>query len=56
MKKIILAMVFMVVIVAFVMAGGGADTGKTFVLKYNQLEPEEHPQGVTETKFAEKVE
>jgi tripartite ATP-independent transporter DctP family solute receptor len=56
MKKIILAMVFMAVIVAFVMAGGGADGGKTFVLKYNQLEPKEHPQGVTETKFAEKIE
>jgi len=56
MKKIILGMVFMVVIVAFVMAGGGTDGAKTFVLKYNQLEPEAHPQGVTETAFAKKVE
>jgi len=56
MKKIILAMVFMVVIAAFVMAGGGTEEAKSFVLKYNQLEPAEHPQGVTETKFAEKIE
>jgi tripartite ATP-independent transporter DctP family solute receptor len=26
------------------------------VLKYNQLEPQEHPQGVTETVFAKKIE
>jgi len=59
MKKIIMAMVFMAVIVAFAMAGGKGEKpeeAKSFVLKYNQLEPEEHPQGVTETKFAEKIE
>ena len=56
MRKIILAMVFMVVVAAFVMAGGGTEEAKSFVLKYNQLEPEEHPQGVTETAFAEKIE
>ena len=57
MKKIIMAMVFMVVIAALAMASG-TDEGevKSFVLKYNQLENEEHPQGVTETKFAEKIE
>jgi tripartite ATP-independent transporter DctP family solute receptor len=54
MKKIILAMVFMVVIVALAMAGGEPE--KTFVLKYNQLENEEHPQGITETAFAKKIE
>jgi tripartite ATP-independent transporter DctP family solute receptor len=56
MKKIIMAMVFMVVIAAFAMASGDTEEAKSFVLKYNQLEPEEHPQGVTETKFAEKIE
>lgn len=56
MKKIIMAMVFMVVIAAFAMASGDTEEVKSFVLKYNQLEPEEHPQGVTETKFAEKIE
>jgi tripartite ATP-independent transporter DctP family solute receptor len=59
MKKIILLMVFLVVIVALAMAGGKGEKmeeAKSFVLKYNQLEPEEHPQGVTETKFAEKIE
>jgi len=59
MKKIIMAMVFMFVIVALAMAGGKGEKpeeAKSFVLKYNQLEPEEHPQGVTETKFAEKIE
>ncbi|UCF99539.1 MAG: DctP family TRAP transporter solute-binding subunit [Spirochaetaceae bacterium] len=56
MKKIIMGMVFMVVVAALVMAGGAAGKGESFVLKYNQLENEEHPQGVTETKFAEKIE
>ena len=59
MKKIIMAMVFMAVIVAFAMAGGTGETtveAKSFVLTYNQLEPEEHPQGITETAFAEKIE
>jgi len=48
----------MVVIVSFVMAGGqGEQTGEAqkVTLVYSQLEPEEHPQGVTMLKFAEKV-
>jgi tripartite ATP-independent transporter DctP family solute receptor len=59
MKKIIVAVIFTVVIAALAMAGGQgakAEEAKSFVLKYNQLEPEEHPQGVTETTFAEKIE
>jgi tripartite ATP-independent transporter DctP family solute receptor len=58
MKKVLWAMVFMVVIVSFAMAGGQSETteqAKSFVLSYNQLENETHPQGITETKFAEKI-
>lgn len=36
--------------------GGAADGPKTFKLTYNQLEPAEHPQGVTQAKFKEKIE
>jgi TRAP-type transport system periplasmic protein len=59
MKKVVLAMVMMLVIVALAMAGAQGESAgetKTFVLQYNQLEPEEHPQGITETAFAEKIE
>lgn len=55
-------MLFLAVIVSFVLAGGQGEKegeaggAKTFVLTYNQLEPIEHPQGVTMVKFAEKVE
>jgi TRAP-type transport system periplasmic protein len=59
MKKILMVMVLFAVIITFAMAGGQgekAGEAKTFVLKYNQLEPEEHPQGVTQSKFAEKIE
>lgn len=58
MKKIILAMVFLAVIAVFAMASGASESpvaAKSFVLKYNQLEPPEHPQGITQLKFAEKV-
>jgi len=54
MKTIILAMVCMVFIVAEATAQG--TQAKSWVLKYNQLEPPEHPQGVTETVFAKKIE
>jgi tripartite ATP-independent transporter DctP family solute receptor len=59
MKKILLVMVCLVGIVSAATAGGQAEeTGgaKTWVLKYNQLEPPEHPQGVTQAKFKEKIE
>ena len=56
MKKVVLAMVLMVVIVAFAMATSEIEEAESFVLTYNQLEPEAHPQGITETAFAEKVE
>ena len=56
MRKIITAMVIMVIIAGLAMVSGCKPKAKSFVLKYNQLEPQEHPQGVTETKFAEKIE
>ena len=59
MKKVVWATVFMVFVVCLAMAGGqGEPTGqaKSWVLKYNQLENETHPQGITETKFKEKIE
>lgn len=60
MKKILLALVFMVVIASLAMAGAQGEkagaAAKSFVLKYNQLEPPEHPQGITQAKFKEKVE
>ena len=57
MKKILMATVCMVVIASFAMATGqGEKTAKTWVLKYNQLEPPEHPQGVTQSTFAKKIE
>jgi tripartite ATP-independent transporter DctP family solute receptor len=58
MKKVLLAVVVMLVIASVAMAGGKGEApteAKTFVLKYNQLEPPEHPQGITETAFAEKI-
>ncbi|WP_319477907.1 DctP family TRAP transporter solute-binding subunit [Marispirochaeta aestuarii] len=57
MKKILHMMIFLVVIAGIAIAGGQDEgTSESFVLTYNQLEPEEHPQGVTMLKFAEKVE
>jgi len=59
MKKILLAVIFMVAVVSLATATGQsekADAAKTWVLKYNQLEPPEHPQGVTQSKFKEKIE
>jgi tripartite ATP-independent transporter DctP family solute receptor len=57
MKRIIMLMIFLVAITALVMVGcAKKEEAQTFVLKYNQLEPEDHPQGVTETAFALKVE
>jgi TRAP-type transport system periplasmic protein len=59
MKKILLTMLFLTVVAALAMAGGEVEEtkdAKTFVLTYNQLEPEAHPQGVTQARFAEKIE
>ncbi len=57
MKKILHMMIFLVVIAGIAIAGGQDEAkSERFVLSYNQLEPEEHPQGVTMLKFAEKVE
>ena len=53
-KIMILAMVCIVFIGAE--ATGQGTQAKSWVLKYNQLEPPEHPQGVTETAFAKKIE
>ena len=58
MKKILFAIGFMIVVVSLAMAGGQQEAGgeaKDIVLVYNQLEPPEHPQGVTQAKFAEKL-
>jgi tripartite ATP-independent transporter DctP family solute receptor len=58
MKRILLAMVCLVVVASFAMAtgqSGGAAEEKSWVLKYNQLEPPVHPQGVTQTVFANKI-
>ena len=57
MKKIVLTVALVVVIAAFAMASPKAEpaAAKTFVLQYNQLEPEAHPQGITETAFAQKI-
>lgn len=59
MKKILLTLVFLTVFITIAMAAGqeeAAGEAKNFVLTYNQLEPVEHPQGVTQAKFAEKIE
>ena len=57
MKKSLLTLGFLLVIVAMAAAGGQAEnTGdENVVLVYNQLEPPEHPQGVTQSVFAEKL-
>jgi tripartite ATP-independent transporter DctP family solute receptor len=49
----------MLVVASFAMAegqSGAATEAKSWVLKYNQLEPPVHPQGVTQTAFAQKIE
>jgi tripartite ATP-independent transporter DctP family solute receptor len=58
MKRLLLVVLGMVVVASFAMANGqsGATEAKSWVLKYNQLENQEHPQGVTETEFAKKIE
>jgi tripartite ATP-independent transporter DctP family solute receptor len=56
MKRILFVMICMVVLVSFAVAEGQKEAAKTWVLKYNQLEPPVHPQGVTQTAFAQKVE
>ncbi|MBU8913648.1 MAG: TRAP transporter substrate-binding protein DctP [Spirochaetales bacterium] len=55
MKKVVLAMVLMVAIVAFAVATSEVEESESFVLTYNQLEPEEHPQGITQVAFGEKI-
>jgi TRAP-type transport system periplasmic protein len=59
MKRILLALLAMVVVASFAMAEGQtgvAGEAKSWVLKYNQLEAPTHPQGVTQAAFAQKVE
>jgi tripartite ATP-independent transporter DctP family solute receptor len=53
MKKLIVSIFIILMMMMVLIAAGEA---KNFVLDYNQLEPEEHPQGVTLTKFKEKIE
>ena len=58
MKKILIAVVLVLLVGTFVWAEGTQEaTGpKTFKLTYNQLNPEDQPQGITETKFKQKIE
>ena len=59
MKRILVAMFAMLVVASFAMAegqSGAATEAKSWVLKYNQLEPPVHPQGVTQTAFKAKIE
>ncbi len=53
-KALILAMVCTVFIVAE--ASGQGAQPKSWVLKYNQLEPPQHPQGITQSAFKQKIE
>lgn len=53
MKKLLVVLVLILVCGAFVSAEGEAEG---FTLNYNQLEAPEHPQGVTQAKFKQKVE
>ena len=53
MKKLIVSILIFCMMMMVLIASVDA---KNFVLNYNQLEPEEHPQGVTLTKFKEKIE
>ncbi len=56
MKRIVFAVVCMFAIASLTMVSAQAQQAKSWVMKYNQLEPPEHPQGVTQTKFAQKIE
>ena len=59
MKKIFLVVALLAVIPLLTFADGQGEKGgeaKSWVLKYNQLEPPEHPQGITQAKFKEKIE
>jgi len=60
MRKFVIVIAMIAIVGAFAMASGtpqaGSGEAQTFVLQYNQLENEEHPQGITETAFAKKVE
>jgi tripartite ATP-independent transporter DctP family solute receptor len=54
MRKI--ALVFLIVVVTLGLATCARKEAKNWVLSYNQLENQEHPQGITETAFAKKIE
>lgn len=57
MKKAKLVVLLLVVTVAFVIAGGQEEKkAQSFELTYNQLEPPTQPQGITQSKFKEKIE
>lgn len=53
MKKLLVVLVLILVCGAFVWAEAESEG---FNLNYNQLEPPEHPQGVTQAKFKQKIE
>jgi TRAP-type transport system periplasmic protein len=57
MKKLIVSMfIVLLMMMAIIVSAQQTVEAKKFVLDYNQLEPEDHPQGVTLTKFKEKIE
>jgi len=58
MKKLIFTLIIILLMMITVPIAFAQQTGevKSFVLDYNQLEPPEHPQGVTLTRFKEKIE
>jgi TRAP-type transport system periplasmic protein len=55
MKRIGMAAMCVAILAFVAVAGLQAQQAKNWTLKYNCLEVPEHPQGVTETKFAEKI-
>jgi TRAP-type transport system periplasmic protein len=56
MKKLVVMACLITMVMMIIVPTSFAQQAKSFVLSYNQLEPEEHPQGVTLTKFKEKIE
>ncbi|KUK85904.1 MAG: Tripartite ATP-independent periplasmic transporter solute receptor, DctP family [candidate division TA06 bacterium 34_109] len=59
MKKLIVSMMIILIMITLIVPLAYAQQtgeGKSFVLDYNQLENQEHPQGITLTRFKEKIE
>jgi len=54
MKRIVLTIGLLLIIATLAMAGG-PQGGENVVIKYNILENDQHPQGITMHAFADKV-